>query len=179
MPRALLHLEDADLDDAGIEPALLAAFRAYLPVALDDRRGLAILAPPDASVRLLMVLARRIGAAIRDANIVLRDSGGDIKAGKQQLCYLPGRLLRDALVEPDDHAALLREAACFLQDLDGAWPNTPPSPLLATAEQAIDLLDARLAAGRPTFLSAAPDRLAPGLEAAIRARLPVLTPSPP
>ena len=48
MPTDLLHLEDADLDRAGVEPSLLAAFRAYLPAALGERRGLAILASPEA-----------------------------------------------------------------------------------------------------------------------------------
>jgi hypothetical protein len=172
MPRDLLHLEDADLDRADLDPGLLAAFRAYLPRVLDERRGLAILAPSAAGTCLLMVLARRIGVAMRDANIHLRDSGGDIKVGKQQLCYLPGHLLDDALVNPDTRAALAREAACFVQDLDGAWSGAdertlPPDALL-------DLLDERLAAGRPTFLNAVADRLPPVVEAAIRARLDVL-----
>jgi hypothetical protein len=172
MPTDLLHLEDADLDVASINPRLLAAFRSYLPQALAERRGLAILAPATANAHMpLVVLARRIGVALRDANIHLRDSGGDLKTGRQKLCYLPGGMLGAALGSPESRDELVREAACFIQDLDSAWavrqPGLEPATLLA-------FLDKRLAAGRPTFLNASPDRLPPGLEAGLRARLPIL-----
>src|ERR1041385_4478442 len=98
MPTFLLRLGDADLDDAGVDPALLLAFRGYLPRALEETRGLAILAPASAGTeRLLMVLARRIGAALRDENIHLRERGGNLKAGRRKLCYLPGHALLHAL----------------------------------------------------------------------------------
>ena len=175
MPTDLLHLEDADLDRAGIDPGLLAAFRAYLPGALDERRGLAILALPNAGAHhLLMVLARRIGAALRDANIRLRDDGGDLKAGRQKLCYLPGAALASALDQPGPRSELAREAACFIQDLDAAWTPGPANTAPVDPRALLDLLDERLAAGRPTFLNAAPDRLPPGLADGLRARLPIL-----
>lgn len=174
MPTDLLHLEDADLDAAAVNPLLLAAFRSYLPCALDERRGLAILAPAASGHLLLMVLARRVGAALRDTNIDLRDSGGDLKAGRQKLCYLPGGLLGSALATPGARAELAREAACFLQDLEGAWASGPTGPAALTPGALLDLLDERLAAGRPTFLNAAPDRLPPGLADGLRARLPIL-----
>ena len=174
MPTDLLHLEDADLDGAGIEPGLLAAFRAYLPHAVDEQRGLAILAPTGGGHRLLMVLARRIGAALREANIHLRDTGGDIKTGRKKLCYLPGSVLRSALDRPDANAELAREAACFVQDLHGAWvTETSTTPTLEPGAL-LDLLDQRLAAGRPTFLNAAPERLPPGLAEGLRIRVRVL-----
>jgi hypothetical protein len=179
MPTDLLHLEDADLDGAGIDPRLLAAFRAYLPRALDEQRGLAILAPPGAHAdQLLMVLARRIGVALRDANIRLRNGGGDLKAGRKKLCYLPGGALGPALDLPAARVELEREAACFIQDLDAAWAAGPAGTATLEPGALLDLLDGRLAAGRPTFLNAAPDRLPPGLAAGLRARLPVLE-SPP
>jgi hypothetical protein len=188
MPTDLLHLEDADLDRAGLDPGLLAAFRAYLGRALDERRGLAILLPTDANAcHLLMVLARRIGVALRDANIRLRDDGGDLKAERQKLCYLPGAALASALGQPGVRGELAREAACFVQDLDTAWGARQASPAAGLApgpanaaplepSAVLALLDERLAAGRPTFLNAAPDRLPPGLADDLRARLPILTP---
>lgn len=186
MPTDLLHLEDADLDRARIDPGLLAAFRAYLPEALDERRGLAILAPPDTGAhRLLMVLARRIGVALRDANIRLRDDGGDLKAWRKKLCYLPGDALGAALGLPGARRELGREAACFVQDLDAAWaagPSGMTHGLANTASPApdalLDLLDERLVEGRPTFLCADPRRLPPGLVDGLRARLPTLEPRP-
>ena len=175
MPVDLLHLEEADLDVADVGTRLLATFRARLPGALDERRGLAILAPASVEAqRLLMVLARRIGAALRDANIDLRESGGDLKAGRQKLCYLPGGALGVALDRPAARAALAREAACFFQDLDDAWSAENPGSARLDSNVLLGLLDERLAAGRPTFLNAAPDRLPPGLEGALRARLPIL-----
>jgi hypothetical protein len=192
MPTELLHLEDADLDDAGIEPGLLAAFRAYLPRALEDRRGAAILAPAEAGGRqLLMVVARRIGAALRDENIHLREAGGDLKARRKKLCYLPAHALMAALGSPPARRALADEAACFIQDLDGAWAAAPPAGRVLGRSDAgplgpdtplapvdvldlLDLLDTRRAGGRPTFLNAAPAGLPAGVESALRARLPIL-----
>ena len=175
MPTALLHLEDADLDEADVDPGLLAAFRSYLPGALTARRGLAILAPTDAGAHLLLVvLARRVGVALRDANIHLRDSGGDLKAGRKKLCYLPGDALGAALALPGLRTELAREAACFLQDLEGAWASGQAAPAPLEPSALLELLDDRLAAGRPTFLNAAPNGLPAGLEDGLRARLPVL-----
>jgi hypothetical protein len=177
LPTDLLHLEDADLDAAGVDPRLLATFRAYLPRALDERRGLAILAPASGGAHQpLVVLARRIGAALRDANIRLRDRGGDLKAGRQKLCYLPGSVLGSALALPGARAELAREAACFFQDLDAAWPAGDADHLPPDPDALLGLFDERLTAGRPTFLNAAPERLPAGLEAGLRARLPLLEP---
>ena len=176
MPTSLLHLQDADLDDAGLDPSLLAAFRAYLPQAPDDQHGLAILAPAGAGGRrLLMVLARRIGAALRDANIALRDGGGDLKAGRKKLCYLPGSTLGAALQLPAARRELVREAACFLQDLDAAWTDRRSDPATLEPRVLLDLLDGRRAARRPTFLNAAPERLPAIFADALRARLPILS----
>ena len=175
IPTQLLHLEDADLDDGAAEPDLLAAFRAYLPHADEERRGVAILAPSGSGAeRMLVVLARRIGAALRDANIRLRDGGGDLGVGRQKLCYLPGRVLGAALDRADARAALTSEAACFVQDLDGAWADGPAGAAGPAPEAFLGLVDARLAAGRPTFLNADPDGLPPRLAVGLRARLPVL-----
>ena len=57
--------------------------------------------------------------------------------------------------------------------------STPPGQVDATPLEPgalLDLLDERLAGGRPTFLNAAPDRLPPGLADGLRARLPTLDP---
>jgi hypothetical protein len=179
MPVELLHLQDEELDRAGVDPSLLAAFRSYLPGALDDRRGLAILAPSAAGTHMmLMVLARRIGAALRDANIHLRDRGGDLKIGRQKLCYLPGQALAAALTTPSTRQALAGEAACFFQDVDGAWPAEHAESEWLDPDELLGLLDQRLAAGRPTFLQATADRLPSGLEGEIRARLPILERGP-
>jgi hypothetical protein len=166
---------------AGVDAHLLAAFRAYLPGALDDTRGLAILAPPAAGTgRLLMVLARQIGAALRDENIHLRERGGDLKGGRKKLCYLPGSALPLALGEHAASRALASEAASFVQDLDLAWPgdaarhDPPPGARPFDWGQLVRLLDERLAAGRPTFLTADPGGLPPRLAGKLRARLHVL-----
>jgi hypothetical protein len=175
MPTALLRVEDADLDAAVPEPNLLAAFRAYLPDALTERRGLLILASPtQGGHHLLMLLARRIGAALRDANIHLRDAGGDMQVGKLRLCYLPGPALVSALVEPDVASALTDDAACFVQDLEAVDLPRLPSTARSGLDALRSLLDQRLAAGRPTFLQVAPDSLSPALETMLRERLPVL-----
>jgi hypothetical protein len=176
MPTGLIHVEDADLDGANVDPGLLAAYRAYLPRLLEDRRGLLMLAAPsEGGHHLLMLLARRIGAALRDANIRLRDGGGDMQAGKLRLCYLPGADLALALADPAHRRTLAAEAACFVQDLEGAWLAGESGSAASTVPEALrSLLDERLAAGRPTFLQAAPGTLPPAAARELRARLPVL-----
>src|SRR6185369_5973201 len=122
MPADLIRVEDADLDECGADSGVLAAYRAFLPLATSERRGLAILAHATTGAhQMLMLLARRVGAALRDENIRLRERGGDLKAGRQKLCYLPGRVLAAAIDEPGCRESLIMEAACFFQDLDGAW----------------------------------------------------------
>ena len=176
MPTDLLHLDDAGLTPAAVDPGLLTAFRAYLPHVLEDTRGVAILAPSAAGTRLLMVLARRIGAALRDANIHLRDRGGDLKRDRKKLCYLPGRVLSTALGNPSDRRALAVEAAVFLQDLDEAWPDGPSDGTPLDPNAVRNLLGERQDAALPTFISAAPGRLPSGLERGLRVRLIVLEP---
>jgi hypothetical protein len=169
MPSDLVRVEEADLEPAGVDPSVLAAFLAYLPNATTERRGLLILAEPaQGGHHLLMLLARRIGAFLRDENIRLRDSGGDIQAGKLRLCYVPGSALAPARHDREAATALVSEAACFLQDVD-----------LSDAEALRELLDERLPAGLPTFVQASPERLPSTIEAALRARLPVLEPVAP
>src|SRR5437763_6005023 len=172
MPRELLHLERDDLPALGVERGLLAGFEAYLSRAADDRVGLAILAPPEAGTReLLMVLARRVGAALRNDNIRLRDRGGDRTARYKKLCYLPGGALPRALRMPGARRAVECEAACFFPDLDMAWKAgaaaLDPTPFL-------ELLALRLARRLPSYASAVPGLLPAALEGKLRARLRVL-----
>jgi hypothetical protein len=188
MPVELLHVDEERLPSLGVDERLLAGFGAYRSGLPDGPLGeacpapgspswataesVAILAPPEAGTReLLMVLARRVGAALRDENIGLRDRGGDLKGERKKLCYLPGRALPEALGSPSTRRALEREAACFVQDLDEArgagGGSLDPSPLL-------DVLDARRSRGLPTFLSADPAALPNGLERELRARMRVL-----
>jgi hypothetical protein len=187
MPVELLHVDEERLPSLGVDERLLAGFEAYRSGLPDDPLGeacpapgrrswataesVAILAPPEAGTRdLLMVLARRVGAALRDENIGLRDRGGDLKGERKKLCYLPGRALPEALGSPSARRALEREAACFVQDLDEAWRgggSLDPSLLL-------DILDARRSRGLLTFLSADPAALPNGLERALRAGMRVL-----
>ncbi len=175
MPAELVRFGDADLDAAGLDARLLAAFRAYLPEALDDRLGVAILTPAGSGGHLpLMVLARQIGAALRDENIHLRDAGGDIKAEKKRLCYLPGYALGAALASPEARQTLVDEAACFFQDLDSAWSTESADAAPPTADVVVDLLRERLAGRRPTFVNADPAGLPPALERELRARLRVI-----
>lgn len=175
MPPELVRIQDADLDAGTLGERLLAAFRAYLPRATHDRRGVAILAHGESGAhRALMVLARKVGAALRDANIALRDSGGNVKAQKQRLCYLPGSSLGIAFRTPGAWETLAREAACFVQDLEGAWVPEHGGEDVASPASVLALLDVRLMAGRPTFLTADPGRLPSGLEEALRARLAIL-----
>ena len=178
MPPELIRIDEADIVAAGIEPRVLAEFRAYLPGVLDDRRGAAILLPAEAGgVPLLMLLARRVGAALRDENIHLRDTGGDIKGGKKRICYLPGDVLDDAFDEAETRQALAEEAACFLQDLDLVWAGRVPESATPQPAQLLKLLDTRLAAGLPTFLNADPATLPPEVLTGLRARLLVLEPA--
>jgi hypothetical protein len=178
MPAELLHLSVDDLPSLGLHAELLARFRCYFdrdPAALES---LSILAPPDAGTReLLMVLARRVGAALRDENIHLRDRGGDLATNRKKLCYLPGATLPAALRTPTAQRTLEREAAVFFQDLDAAWPaeHANSEPLALTSF--IDLLETRASHELPTFLSADPGALPPDLEREIRARTRILEPA--
>jgi len=180
MPANLLHITEADLEAGGFDAGLLAAVRAYLPDVLADRRGTAILAPAGGGGRqVLMLLARRIGATLRDENIAARDSGGDMAAQKKRLCYLPGQVLGGALRLPDARTALASEAACFLQDLEAATATRVElsgETVVATAAL-LALLDERLQAGIPTFLNADPARLPADLILGLRGRLLVLEPT--
>lgn len=173
MPRDLLHLELGDLPALGVDRRLLAEFEALLSQAADDQVGLAILAPPEAGTReLLMVLARRVGAALRNENIRHRDHGGGRQAEYKKLCYLPGSALPQAMAMPRARRSLAGEAACFFQDLDAAWADggawLDPTVFL-------ELLDLRLARRLPSYASAIPGTLPSRLEGELRARLRVLT----
>ena len=172
MPRELLHLERDDLPALGVERGLLAEFEAYLSRAADDEVGLAILGPPEAGTReLLMVLARRVGAALRNENIRLRDRGEGPTASYKRLCYLPGGALPRALRAPGARRALGCEAVCFFQDLEMAWAD---GAVALDPSVFLELLDLRLARRLPSYASAAPGALPAGLEGELRARLPVL-----
>ena len=167
MPADLLHVELESLPALGVDPRLLAGFEAYLARAPES---LAILGPPAAGTRaLLMVLARRVGAALRDENIHLRDRGGDLKAGRKKLCYLPGEILAEALRDPAAARTLRREAACFVQDDEAAFGSAELEPPVL-----LELIDARLSAGRPTFLSADPAGLSADLALGLRERMAVI-----
>lgn len=178
MPVEFLHLDVDDLPSLGVDAGLLAGFRRYLDRERAALGSLAILVPPEAGTRaLLMVLARRVGAALRDQNIRLRDHGGDLGAHRQKLCYLPGAALPAALRTGPARRALQHEAACFFQDLDAAWraERSDTEPLAPSAF--LDLLEARSSRGLPTFLSAHPGALPPGLEREVRARMRILAPT--
>jgi hypothetical protein len=180
MPVDLIHLEVDDLAGLGIESGLLDEFRRYFdrdPAALES---LAILAPPAAGSReLLMVLARQVGAALRDENIRQRDRGGDLRAQRKKLCYLPGSALPDALRVPAARRALEREAAVFFQDLETAWRTERAGSGSLAPGSFLALLDARAARGLPTFLSAHPRAVPRGLESELHARMRVLEPAAP
>ena len=172
MPPELLHIEEDSLPTLGVNGELLAQFEAYRSSTRDRPDSLAILAHREMGTReLLMVLARHVGAALRNQNIRLRDTGGDLKAGREKLCYLPGGALSDALRSKPARQALEREAACFIQDLETAWSpvgndirGLPPDEFLA-------LLDLRNERALPTFLTATPERLPPRLTAELRHRM--------
>jgi hypothetical protein len=178
MPVEFIHLEEDDLPNLCLDPGLLAGFRRYLgsgPAALES---LAILPAPEAGTgQLLMVLARRVGAALRGENIRLRDRGGDLGAHRKKLCYLPGAALPAALRAPAARRTLEREAAAFFQDLDAAWRAERADSEPLAPRSFLGLLDARSARGLPTFLSARPRALPPDLEPALRARMRILEPA--
>jgi hypothetical protein len=179
MPRDLLHVDETDLPAAGVLPGLVPEFRAYHASVLNERRGLAILVPPTQGGRaMLMVLARRIGTSLRDANIRRREQGEDLRRNRQKLCYLPGSRLAEALATPETRDVLLDEAACFIQDLEAAWVGKRAGSTLAP-ETLFDFLDERLAFGRPTFVSAAPRDLPHLVERGLRSRLCILEQSGP
>ena len=179
MPVDLLHVDEARLPELGVDRRLLVAFDAYRAEGAGqggtewaNAKSLAILAPPEAGTRaLLMVLARRVGAALRDENIRARDGGGPRRGGKR-LCYLPGRVLPEAFRSESARRTLASDAACFFQDLDQAWGRSDGSRL--DPRLLVALVDARLASGRATFLSAATNGLPDGLERELRARVRVL-----
>jgi len=175
MPVELLHLEQHELLALGVDERLLAQLEGALARTTGDQVGLAILATPGAGTRqLLMVVARRVGAALRNENIRLRDRGGDLQAGRKKLCYLPGSALTDALRSTVARESLEREAACFFQDLDLARATARGSRDSADPAAVVALIDVRLQRKLPTYLSADPGRLPPGLERELRARLRVL-----
>ena len=175
MPVELLHLEQHELLALGVDERLLAQLEGALARTTGDQVGLAILAPPEAGTReLLMVLARRVGAALRNENIRLRDAGGDLAARHKRLCYLPGSALKAALWNTVARESLGREAACFFQDLDLTWATAPGSRDSVNPATLVGLLDVRLQRKLPTYLSADPGRLPPGLEREVRARVQVL-----
>ena len=124
-----------------------------------------------------MLLARRVGAALRDENIQVRDTGGDIKGSKKRLCYLPGDVLYEAFEEAATRQALADEAACFLQDLDLVWKGRVPESATPQPAEFLKLLDTRLAAGLPTFLNADRATLPAAVLDGLRARLQVLEPA--
>ena len=167
MPRDLLTVEVEDLAGLGVHPALIDAVAARCagdPLAI---RSLALLGPREAGTTpALMVLARLIGAALRDANIRLRDGGGNLRAGRLKLCYLPGSALPAALAAGDARRALEAEAALFIENLDGADGNDA-----AVAA----LLAERRRHGARTFVSADPVWLPPSLLAAVVAALDTVT----
>lgn len=86
MPVEWLHVDEEDLPRLGVDAGLLAGFRRYLDGERGGLESVAILAPPEVGTcELLMVLARRVGAALRDANIRLRDRSGDLAARRHTL----------------------------------------------------------------------------------------------
>jgi hypothetical protein len=83
-------------------------------------------------------------------------------------------VLPAALSTPRTRRVLADEAACFFQDLEAAWSAGEAGAAPFTPTALLDLLDERLAAARPTFLSAAPEHLPTGLERGLRDRLPII-----
>jgi hypothetical protein len=161
MPTDLIHVDVDDLPARGVDFALVAQLRAYLDNDPAARSSLAILAPVDRGSReLLMVVARRLGAALRDENIALRERGGDLQAGRNKLCYLPGSALADALSDDAAHRTLAAEAACFFDDV----PADQIGRLLL-------LVDERSAHHLPTHLSADPGPLPDDALRQLRRRL--------
>ena len=174
MPRDLLTVEVEDLSALGIHPALVEAVAARCagdPLAI---RSLALLGPRAAgTTAALMVLARRIGTALRDENIRLRDRGGDLRRGRRKLCYLPGAALRTAIDTEYARRALESEAVVFVQDLEDAWSGDGAPARLADAVSG--LLAQRGRRGLRTFVSADPAVLPAGVRAAVLAQLEAQT----
>jgi hypothetical protein len=167
MPRHLLAVEPEDLPGLGVAPGLAAAVAALAGGDPDAIPSLAILGPREAGTTpALMLLARRVGARLRDDNIRLRDSGGDLAAGRKALCYLPGADLAAALARPDARRALHAEAAVFVQDLDDSGR--------ASDGEVCALVAARRERRLRTFVSADPGRLSPRLLSALAANLAVV-----
>ena len=123
---------------------------------------------------MLMVLARRIGAALRDENIRRRDQGENLRRSRKKLCYLPGSHLADAIGAPGARKALVDEAACFIEDLELAWVGSTLASTQLEPEALFAVIDARLAVGRPTFISASPMDLPNQVERGLRDRLRIL-----
>ncbi len=172
MPVDLLHVAADSLPALGVDPRLLAAFEAYRSRMPEPTESLAIFGPLATGTReLLMVLARQVGATLRDENIHLRDRGGDLKVGRKKLCYLPGGALTEAFRQPAARRTLRREAACFLQDLDAAFDGADGDPAAL-----LELIDARRDGRLLTFLSADPAGLPGDLERELRARMTVIEP---
>ena len=75
---------------------------------------------------------------------------------------------------PAARRTLEQEAAVFIQDLDAISraERADSEPLAPSALP--DLLEARSTRGLPTFLSARPGALPPGLERILRARMRIL-----
>ena len=173
MPRDLLTVELDDLPALGVHPALIEAVAARCagdPLAVPS---LALLGPRAAgTTAALMVLARRIGVALRDANIRLRDTGSDLRRGRRKLCYLPGSALPAALDAADTRRALQWEAAVFLQDLDGAWKDTHHAEEVELAVAA--LVADRRRHGSRTFVSADPTALPAAVYETLDAELEIV-----
>lgn len=177
MPVELLHVGVDDLGELGVDPALLAGYHAHLARMSDGGEGLAILGRRQAGTReLLMVLARRVGAALRDENIRLRDGGGDLRTERKKLCYLPGGVLAEAMATGAARRALEGEAAVFIQELDATWDRGRPPTEALDPTTFLLVLDGRRSRGLPTFISADPAALTAGLDAELRARMPAIEP---
>lgn len=169
MPRELLSAEADDLPGLGVHPALVAAV-AERCAAMNVIEGVALLGPPEwGATPALMVLARKVGAALRDDNIRLREAGGDLARGRKKLCYLPGSTVREALATEAGHRALHVEEAVFLQDLDAVWTGDgaaqPEASTLASTLAAMlaAMLAERCRRQLRTFVSADPAGLPPNV----------------
>ena len=170
MPRDLLTVDQADLPALGVHPVLLDAVAARRDTEPLTIRSLALLGPRSAgTTAALMVLARRIGAALRDENIRLRDRGGDLRRGRRKLCYLPGGSLSAALGDDRARRALESEAVVFLQDLDDALVSSAGAP--ASDQAVMNLLALRHRGGVRTFVSADPAALPAAVREALVAGL--------
>ena len=173
MPRDLLTVDQADLPALGVHPALVDAVAARHeadPLAI---RSVALLGPRSAgTTAALMVLARRIGAALRDENIRLRDRGGDLRHGRRKLCYLPGTSLPAALGDDRALRALESEGVVFIQDLDDAWAGAADAAAIDPA--VMSLLALRDRGGGRTFVSADPVALPAAVREALVAGLEIV-----